>query len=660
MKKISLSVLPLSLIFLGCGGDSNKAIIKDITTIDTSVSALSEVSDISFANYYRNGLYVSSTRDSNFLMETTDAVAMPSTSDADYSTTITQEQGVDESDRIKYNGDNLFIAARRYYQEQTEEAVSSVDYVRILQRENDSSMSQATQFSLSDESNNDITGLYLYQDMLTALSSGWGAESYSDLWYPVQSHYTLSFVDVSETNNPNVMQQLTIDGYVISSRQIDNKLFVVSTFSPQVDGLIQNAVTEDDQLHNYNLLQDIAIAELMPSYIDKSGVKRSLVTNNDCLIPEDATATDANDSMVVMSVIDVNNPSSIKSTCVSAHIDGIYVSQQSVYLYGVTIEESKRTGVIHKFDMSAGAIDYLATGNVDGDFGFDNSQLRFNEHQQYLRVVSTSYDSQSRPQHQLSVFEAIAGNTSLQLVGQLPNDDKPEKIGKENESIYAVRYFNDKAYVVTFERTDPLYVIDLKEPTAPAILGSLEIPGYSAYLHPISEDLILGIGQQVNPELLPAAGSNDNVTDEVVESGAHVSLFDVSDPSNPAQLSKIVYPDGYTPAQYNYHALTYLKIDDGKHLLALPVETWRSSNSDGDNSFSIWTADISLELLEINGEGSQALLQKIGDISPKEDDRFISSWDDRSVIHGDDIYYIHGNQVWHSLWSDPQSVDGPY
>jgi len=660
MKKISLSVLPLSFIFLGCGGDSNEVIIKDLTTIDTSVSALSEVSDITFADYYRNGLYVSSTKDNNFLMETTDAVAMPSTSDADYSTTITQEQGVDESDRIKYNGDNLFIAARRYYQEQTEEAASSVDYVRILQRENDNSMSQQSQFSLSGDGNDDITGLYLYQDMLTAVSSGWGAESYTDLWYPVQSHYTLSFVDVSETNNPNVTQQFTIDGYVISSRQIDNKLFVVSTFSPQIDGLIQYAVTEDDQLHNYNLLQAIAIADLMPSYIDASGVKRSLVASNDCLIPQDATENDANDSMVVMSVIDVNNPSSIKSTCVSAHVDGIYVSQQSVYLYGVTVEDTEQTGVIHKFDMSGGAIDYLATGNVEGDFGFDNSQLRFNEHQQYLRVVSTSYDSQNRPQHQLSIFEAIAGNTSLQLVGQIPNDDKPEKIGKENESIYAVRYFNDKAYIVTFERTDPLYVIDLKEPAAPAILGSLEIPGYSAYLHPISENLILGIGQQVNSELLPPAGSTDDVTDEVVESGAHVSLFDVSVPSNPAQLSKIVYPGGYTPAQFNYHALTYLKVQEDRHLLALPVETWNSNNSAGDESFSIWSADISLELLEINGEGTEALLQKVGDISAKAEERFISSWDDRSVIHGDDIYYIHGNQVWHSLWSDPQTVDGPY
>ena len=85
-------------------------------------------------------------------------------------------------------------------------------------------------------------------------------------------------------------------------------------------------------------------------------------------------------------------------------------------------------------------------------------------------------------------------------------------MGKD-ERIYSARFIGDKGYLVTFKQVDPFYVLDLSNPKKPEIKGELKIPGYSSYLHPISDDLILGIGKE---------GS-------VVK----VSLFDVSDPTNP-------------------------------------------------------------------------------------------------------------------------------
>ncbi|NQY38312.1 MAG: beta-propeller domain-containing protein [Alteromonadaceae bacterium] len=118
--------------------------------------------------------------------------------------------------------------------------------------------------------------------------------------------------------------------------------------------------------------------------------------------------------------------------------------------------------------------------------------------------------------------------------------------------------------------TTGIYVIDLSDNLNPMIFGELEFPDYSSYLHPISDSLLLGIGQNVNPNRFPTLASNENDMSPVIE-GAKVTLFDVSDPTKPREIKSFVYEDGYTPVEYNYHALTYLATNDGKHKFALPV-----------------------------------------------------------------------------------------
>ncbi|NRA62611.1 MAG: beta-propeller domain-containing protein, partial [Psychrobium sp.] len=338
-----------------------------------------------------------------------------------------------------------------------------------------------------------------------------------------------------------------------------------------------------------------------------------------------------------------------------------YVSKNSVYLYGVSYLEQQTKGVIHKFSITDAQVNYVASGAVEGNFGNRNTQFRFSESGDYLRVISTIRDEDFKPLHQLTVFKSSAEHNKLALVSQLPNDSQPAKIGKVDEDIYAVRYFDNKAYVVTFQRTDPLYVIDLKDHENPFIAGALEIPGYSAYLHPISENLLLGIGQQIDPSRLPNVGDDATSSAPVIEEGAQVSLFDVSDPASPKKINTIVYVDGYSPVEFDYHALTYLKVSDDKHLFALPIETW-SSKSNAQND-AVWSPHVTLQLLEVRLSGSSSELLKAGQINAVKPDgysRFIGAWDDRSIIHDDDIYYIHGNHVLHSKWSDPQSITGPY
>ncbi len=112
------------------------------------------------------------------------------------------------------------------------------------------------------------------------------------------------------------------------------------------------------------------------------------------------------------------------------------------------------------------------------------------------------------------------------------------------QQIYSVRFIGDAGYVVTFRRVDPLYTIDLSSPTSPRVAGQLELEGYSAYLHPVAEGLLLGIGQEVGPENEP--------------SGAQLELFDVSNPAAPRLKARATLGSGSSSqVQYDHHAFLF-------------------------------------------------------------------------------------------------------
>jgi len=122
------------------------------------------------------------------------------------------------------------------------------------------------------------------------------------------------------------------------------------------------------------------------------------------------------------------------------------------------------------------------------------------------------------------------------------------------EQIYAVRYFGDTAYVVTFRQTDPLYTVDLSDPAAPKVTGELKITGYSAYLHPAGDGRLIGVGQE--------ADETGGVQ------GAQVSLFDVSNPAGATRIAQYHLPGSWSEAQSDPHAFLYWP---EKGLLVVPV-----------------------------------------------------------------------------------------
>jgi uncharacterized secreted protein with C-terminal beta-propeller domain len=195
---------------------------------------------------------------------------------------------------------------------------------------------------------------------------------------------------------------------------------------------------------------------------------------------------------------------------------------------------------IHRFDASrGGATSYAGSGTVPG---FVANAYAMSEAGGVLRVASTDEPAwlpeggQPEPAQSFVTVLSPAGGGPLRQVGQVGG------LGR-GQRIQGVRFVGDTGYVVTFRRIDPLYTLDLSRPEAPRVAGELEIPGYSAYLHPIGDGLLLGVGQEADD-----AGRTQ---------GTQVSLFDVADLAHPKRLQHVVFGNGSSDAEFDPHAFLW-------------------------------------------------------------------------------------------------------
>jgi len=245
---------------------------------------------------------------------------------------------------------------------------------------------------------------------------------------------------------------------------------------------------------------------------------------------------------------------------VYASADRLYVATQR-WAYGSGEEEraSEVSTQIHAFDTSApGATEYMASGRVPG---WMLSQWSMSERDGFLRVASTTappWEAGGQAGESESFVTVLAERgDELVRTGQLGG------LGPD-EQIYAVRFFDDVGYLVTFRQVDPLYAVDLSDPAEPRLAGELKIPGYSAYLHPVGEGLLLGVGQDAD---------SDGMTQ-----GAQLSLFDVSDLSSPARIDTMsLGRNAYTEVEWDHHAFFH---DPATGIAITPV-----SDYDGGQEF---------------------------------------------------------------------------
>ena len=695
MLKNNIFVIAGILSLVGCGSDNKETVVDtntvpELNQISMALTPLKPASPQGFEQHLKNGLYLRTTMANNYELFA-DASNLMFAQQSNTSSTITQEAGVDEGDRIKYDGEFLFIAKEKGFIADNGNTQSSS--IRILQRDNEGNVAQIADTLVSDETSR-VKRLYLTEGTLAVLSEKYGLYEFSNAITddivilpiepikPFEQTFNLSLIDVADPSAPQLSLSYTIDGTLIDSRRVDNILYLVSSYSPYIPDLEYQEDNEASNNLNYQKILSTDIDKLLPKITTAQGSKIDLVDAANCLLPTEITDEDGFDTIITITAIDLKQTENISSTCINAQISGLYATPQSIYLYGTDYQYSLaqyfEKSIIHKFSIDNQNIDYIASGTLNGRFNGQLSNLRFSEDNDTLRVVTTEGNAATGYQHKLNVLDVQ--DDRLTVTAQLPNGTYPQKIGKISnvgivqEDIKAVRFFESKAYVVTFLNTDPLYVIDLANNSQPKIVGTLEVPGYSSYLHPIAEDLLLGIGQNVDPDrlsILPTdvINNQDSEDDSPIIEGAKVSLFDISDMSAPIEIHSIVYPDGYTPVEFDYHALTVVRIEDNKHHFALPVEKWLSSQVKDEQSgetVDVWSRENSLALVEVSGSGANAQLLDQGQVKPTIDTDepnntwYISGWQDRAILHDNDIYYLHGNDIWRSDWQTPEQISGPF
>ncbi|MEI5637879.1 MULTISPECIES: beta-propeller domain-containing protein [unclassified Pseudoalteromonas] len=658
MKYTKVLSLILLLGLSACGdtsSDTEALSVPPLKAFSNSKAPLQRASHAQFERFIKNGI---------FLARLQQSTAHPPASP--YSTSNQLVAGVAEGDRIKFAGRYLFIAGSTQTAYNRE---ASKTFVRIM----DLQQPQATQVNELTLSPREFTSQHLYLHKQTLVSVMMGsnphfAEQFNQSGVTSEAnspgHIELTFSDVSLPAQAQVGQRFAMDGTLLGSRLVGNKLYIIAKHDLTYSDFIAN-----DKEQSYARLQATELPAMLPRLTNLTEqTSQPLVTSENCYIPADATENDGYHGLTTITSVDVENPTDITTACVSARSDGFYMSPSALYLYSYFFTPSKSDQgntslwdpkgiVLHKFTLTEQGASYQATGQVPGVLARASDAMaatRFDERDGVLRVLTSRDDAEIGNLHQLHLLQAEGNN--LAIIAQLPNAQHPQPIGKVDpessqveEQVYAVRYVNDRAYVVTFQQSAPLYVIDLSDPRAPKIIGELDVPGYSTYLHPVAENLLLGVGQQVSAETAEGIGTQ-------------VSLFDVSDPTAPLLLGAHYFTEQFTPLEYDYRALAMVT-EQTQVRFSLPLVSWQVAESEGavqqwynENSLAAFTISLQEKpSLEYMGRSEAQLSAPIHSDLPLG-----FSEADRGLINAEQLFYIHGNYVWQSLWHSPSNNRGPF
>ncbi len=543
-----------------------------------------------------------------------------------FSGTNVQVEGVDEPDIAKTDGERIVLIANG--------ELIVVDVVG-------ESPQVEGRMSLGGLS---VQNLFLSGDKVLMFGSAWShhpipfaAESADAIGPDVWSSPTIQIVEVDISGDPEIVRTMTIDGSFVSGRMIDDTVRLVMTSSPvgfewsypEGAGLRAERKAVEE---NKEIVRNSEPENWIPYFVvtNADGSVTSEGTLFDC---ERAAHPEEFSGLDMLSVVTIDLGSGLEvadATGLVATGHTVYASAESLYVAtqnwqtvrwlaeGDDDAPDGPVTEIHKFDISDPArTSYIASGSVDG---YLLNQFSMDEHKGDLRVASTTTpnwwgsgpDSESR----VTILRDFGDNlVSVGLVDGLGL----------TEQIYSVRFMGDVGYVVTFRQVDPLYTIDLSDHSQPKMVGELKIPGYSAYLHPLGEGLLMGVGQ--------------DATDEGQIRGTQVSVFDVTDLENPTRVDTYTLSEGsQSEIEYNHHAFLYW---DG--LAMVPFQQWWWD----DKSEGIRMGAIGLSVSE-DGE-----LSEVGTVShPGADDWDYQAQIQRSIVIGDSVYTIAPGGIMKSSLGD--------
>ena len=586
-----------------------------------------------------------------------------------FTTTYTLEANVDEYDVVKYNGSQLFIAPSRgmdccvMFEDDVAVGIleggdsdaggaegevgdaggvaleAAVRGIRVLTTDSVNGLAQEThRIPLAEDLS--VEGLYLVDRNLIALTSTawWGRHGDRFARPEGWLNQSVGLESFDLDDGFAARHSFRVEGALVNSRRTEAGIFLVTRHTPVIDGLTYYPANQEEVDQNQDLLEALEPEDFLP-VIERDGEVVTPVTYDQCyaINPEDDAAPEARGNPILTLVLQIDPDSAevIDAMCLLESIEGVYLTTTSLYFTSGLYEIGEAETLIHQFQLEDG-LPYAGSSRLLGGlFLGGNRDYRLNENGGTLRTVLTRWtnDVDDRIDHTLYVLEPASDKPTLSIVGQLPNDQRPDELGKPNEDLYGVRFMGDRGYLVTFETRDPLYVIDLTDASDPKVAGTLEIPGFSNFLHPVSDSVLMGIGQ--------------------IDSLAKIEFFDVADLTAPASLGAIALDStmdySYSPAEWNRKAFTYWRRAEDQHRMAIPVEGYLKDS---------WQWVSRLYLFEINNPADPAALTLTtpGYLAVEEDDGQSLLGEQRSILHEDAVFWVIGQEVITSLWSNPSQA----
>lgn len=433
-------------------------------------------------------------------------------SEKDYSETNVMEEGVDESDIIKTDGKYIYTCK--------DKEVGIVDI---------SGKKMETVGTIKPDMGDmeTIRELYVAEDRLyiiaekldnTEVDNGTEKECYDLAYTNIETGVILLTYDITDPSSPKILGDVEQEGAYQTSRKVDDYIYLFTEKYPY------------DCDNEENLIPKI------------DGKKVSA----DCIYLSETIG----DQELIVSSINVNKPDeSMDQLVVFSNYAGVYMSTDSMYIYGSDWSGDYEITRIAKFDYHDGVLN-----GKDSTFvkGFIQDEFAIHESDGCLQVLTTDWSSEVS-KNQLYLFDK-----NMKLTGSL------EEIAA-GEEIYAARYIGDIAYFITYHNTDPLFAVDISDPSNPKMLDHIEITGFSDYLHPYGDNLLLGIGYETDPE-----------TSETL--GVKLTMFDISNPSDLKILDTVVAEGAiYTTAAKNYKSVL---ASESKNLIGFEVENWKQFNDE--------------------------------------------------------------------------------
>lgn len=518
-----------------------------------------------------------------------------------FSTTNNQEDGVDEPDVVKTDGRRVYVVTDNTLRiVDVTGATPTVVGTLALKGYGQQLLLRGTRLLVS------ATGT---SGNVIALQPRRGGAGIA--YGPGFGQTLLTEVDVSDPSAPKVARAMTVDGDFVGARLHGGTARVIIGSAP--DPILATGTRTLRQAIAATRTSEFIPGTVLRSKLSGRTFRRPIARCSQVLHPRTFSGTGL---LTVMTVDLDRGLYSVDRDAVMAGAQTVYGSTGSIYVasrrYSPAVEDgtsvpSTSTTQIARFDASKdGLTTYRSSGQVPG---FVLNQYALSEYDGHLRVATTLeplwFPGAATAETQSSSTVSVLAEQD----GKLTTVGHVDGLGK-GERIYAVRFVAGAGYVVTFRQIDPLYVVDLSTPTAPRVRGELKLTGYSAYLHPLGDDLLLGVGQEA--------------TTEGRRAGSQVSLFDVSDPTAPKRLAARFLGQGSSTAEFDPHAFLYWAPTE---LAVLPLSTYDSVNGQAS------TGAVGLHVTRTDGITDAGRIAH--DLGSGEQAAI-----DRSLVIGDSVYTV--------------------